>query len=195
MKPFGDRGIVVPRGSATASDLRDVRKRLPGCVDYLLTEDEVALIFAERPRVTNAEVAAALRGGAGSVTPDATHSFQARYNGEDVDAVASQCGMHRDDLIALHMSVTYRVAFLGFMPGFAYLRGLPEPLVLPRRRTPRARVPAMSIAIGGPYTGVYPFESAGGWHLLGQLVAPVLFDEELGPRLRHGDCVRFVEAR
>jgi len=78
------------------------------------------------------------------------------------------------------------------LPGFAYLRALDPRLVLPRRATPRPRVPALSVAIAGPYTGLYPFASPGGWHLLGTAVGFAPFDAHTGAAMSLGDRVRFV---
>jgi UPF0271 protein len=80
------------------------------------------------------------------------------------------------------------------MPGFAYLDGLDERLRLPRRATPRTRVPAGSVAIAGARSGIYPFASPGGWHLLGRVVDFVAFDRAHGATLRSGDRVRFEPA-
>ena len=90
----------------------------------------------------------------------------------------------------------YTVGFVGFSPGFAYLLGLPPALERPRRASPRPWVPAGSVAIAGPFSGVYPQATPGGWHLLGRLgerEAP-LFDPFHDPpaRLAPGDRVRFV---
>jgi 5-oxoprolinase (ATP-hydrolysing) subunit B len=89
----------------------------------------------------------------------------------------------------------YRVAFLGFQPGFPYLAGLPEKLRAPRRAEPRVRVPAGSLAIGGSYAGIYPESGPGGWQIVGVTEA-VLFDpRQSSPALfAPGDRVRF-EAR
>ena len=92
--------------------------------------------------------------------------------------------------------MTLRVLFLGFSPGFGYLGPLPAALVVPRRATPRTRVPAGSVAIAGPHAAVYPVESPGGWHLLGR-TAMQLWDPRRTPpaTLRPGDRVRFVPER
>ena len=99
--------------------------------------------------------------------------------------------MTRAEIVRAHAEATYEVAVVGFLPGFAYLRGLDPRLVVPRRATPRPRVPALSVAIAGPYTGIYPFASPGGWSLLGTVVGFVPFDGASGARLRLGDGVRF----
>lgn len=95
-------------------------------------------------------------------------------------------------MVALHTGAVYEVAFVGFLPGFAYLRGLDPRLVLPRRAAPRTRVPALSVAVAGPYAGVYPFAAPGGWHLLGTAVDFAPFDAVTGAAMAAGDRVRFV---
>ena len=114
-------------------------------------------------------------------------------HGEDLDAAATELGIAPTELIARHSEATYTVAMIGFAPGFPYLGGLDPTLVLPRLATPRTRVPAGSVAIGGAQTGIYPRESPGGWWLLGR--TPLrLFDAQRDPPslLAPGDRVRFV---
>jgi KipI family sensor histidine kinase inhibitor len=120
------------------------------------------------------------------------------YDGEDLAGVARQTGLAEEEVIARHRGRDYHVWLLGFAPGFPYLGVLDEALHLPRRATPRPRVAAGSVAIAGGQTGIYPSESAGGWHILGR-TAETLFDPQ-SPEpflLRPGDTVRFVavEAR
>ncbi len=92
-----------------------------------------------------------------------------------------------------HTAVDYLVAFLGFTPGFPYLVGLDPALHVPRRATPRTRVPAGSVGLAGSQTGVYPTASPGGWQLIGRTEA-VLFDPDRDPPalLAPGDRLRFV---
>ena len=90
-----------------------------------------------------------------------------RYDGPDLADVARAWAMTPDEAAALHSGLEYRVAFCGFAPGFAYLTGLPPRYHLPRRPTPRTAVPPGSVAVAGPYTGIYPRSSPGGWHLIG----------------------------
>jgi inhibitor of KinA len=113
--------------------------------------------------------------------------------GEDLEAVASGHGLTPDEVIALHSAPLYRVQMLGFAPGFAYLAGLDARIATPRRPTPRTRVPAGSVAIGGELTAVYPLDSPGGWHLIGR--SPLSFFDPAAERpslLIAGDRVRFV---
>ena len=89
------------------------------------------------------------------------------YEGPDLLRVAEINGLSEKEVIEMHSSAVYRVYMLGFLPGFAYLGGLDEKLTAPRLETPRIKVPAGSVAIGGNQTGIYPFESPGGWNIIG----------------------------
>ena len=113
-------------------------------------------------------------------------------NGQDLADIARSAGMAPEEFARRHAEPEYRVAFLGFAPGFPYLTGLARELHAPRLATPRTRVPAGSVGIGGRYTGIYPEETPGGWRLIGR--APVrLFDPKENPPalLLPGDGVRF----
>ncbi len=131
---------------------------------------------------------------AGTDTPVVT--IRVRYDGEDLAEVADAIGAQPSEVVALHTSATYRVAFVGFAPGFGYLTGLPRRLHLPRRRVPRVRVPAGAVAVADAYSAVYPSSSPGGWHLLGT-TEEWLFDVQRDPpaRLRAGAHVRFEAIR
>lgn len=111
----------------------------------------------------------------------------------DLEHVAQHAGLSPDEVVALYCSVEYRVACIGFTPGFPYLSGLPQKLITPRRPTPRTSVPAGSIAIGAAQTGIYPIASPGGWNIIGR-TSMVLFDpkNDVPAELCAGDRVRFV---
>ena len=120
------------------------------------------------------------------------HTIPVVYDGPDLSYVAEQTGLSTDEVIRHHSEPEYLVYLLGFAPGFAYLGDLHPALVLPRRASPRTRVPAGSVAIAGAQTGVYPLTTPGGWHLLGS--TPVrMFDPAREPAalLRAGDRVCF----
>ncbi len=114
------------------------------------------------------------------------HEIPVQYDGEDLNDVARSTGMSIEEVIRLHSQTEFTVAFLGFAPGFPYLIGLPEKLQCARKKTPRVRVPAGSVAIAGPNCGIYPEESPGGWQLLGRT--------NLKLNLQPGDRVRFTPA-
>jgi inhibitor of KinA len=117
------------------------------------------------------------------------------YEGQfapDLADVGQQTGLAAADIVALHSAARYHVYMLGFLPGFPYMGDLPPELALPRRADPRVRVPAGSIAIATTLTAIYPYESPGGWHLIG--ATPIrFFDPSREPPslLAAGDAVRF----
>ncbi len=120
--------------------------------------------------------------------------FPCVYDGEDLPEVAAQAGVSAAELIRLHAERDYRVFLIGFTPGFPYL-GMADPrLDIPRRPIPRVRVPAGSVALARAQTGVYPWVTPGGWHLIGRMDPSLLFDRERDPpsRCRPGDRVRFL---
>ena len=113
--------------------------------------------------------------------------------GPDLDHVARETGLRRDEIIAQHSDREYLVYMLGFLPGFPFMGDLAPELQLPRRSQPRTRVPRGSVAIANALTAIYPWESPGGWHLLGNCPLP-LFDRHVDPPalLAPGDRVRFI---
>ncbi|MEW2377080.1 allophanate hydrolase subunit 1 [Micromonospora sp. NPDC047812] len=135
---------------------------------------------------------------AGAGTPAAAADLvevPVTYDGEDLPLVASQWGVDVPTVVDRLRRTRFRVAFCGFAPGFAYLTGLPAELAVPRLPTPRPRVPAGSVALAGPYAGIYPAASPGGWLLVGR-TAMALFDVHADPpaRLTPGTRVRLVAA-
>jgi KipI family sensor histidine kinase inhibitor len=111
----------------------------------------------------------------------------------DLADVAARCSLLPSEMVALHSSAAYTVAFIGFAPGFPYLHGLPEQLNVPRLDAPRPRVPAGSVAIAGDQAGIYPHATPGGWRIIGR--TPLrLFDASASPPslLTMGNRVRFV---
>lgn len=117
-----------------------------------------------------------------------------RYDGSDLAEVAGMWGVSPEEVARVHAATAFRVAFCGFAPGFGYLTGLPRELHVPRRSDPRTRVPAGAVGLAGPYTGVYPRSSPGGWQLIGTAVRTVLWDAGREPAalLAPGTLVRFV---
>jgi KipI family sensor histidine kinase inhibitor len=140
----------------------------------------------------------ALPPGDGDSTPSQEKLLEiaVHYGGEhgpDLDAVAEYAGLSSRDVIELHAAGEYRVAMLGFAPGFPYLLGLDPRIAMPRLPTPRQRVEAGSVGIGGAQAGIYPRPGPGGWRILGRTDA-MLFDPARNPPslLAAGDRVRFV---
>ncbi|TSH96650.1 allophanate hydrolase subunit 1 [Verticiella sediminum] len=122
----------------------------------------------------------------------ALHVVPVWYAGPDLAAVAKACGMGEDEVVALHSGQEFLVGAIGFAPGQAYLGPLDARLALPRRRTPRVRLPAGSVAIAERQSTIYPQVSPGGWHVLGY-TAWRPFDARRDPPclIAAGDHVRF----
>ena len=134
----------------------------------------------------------------GEASPGRTLEVPVRFgggDGPDLASVARAAGLSEADALARFCAPLYRVAMIGFAPGFPYLLGLDPSLAMPRLETPRTRVPAGSVAIGGAQAGIYPHEGPGGWRLVGR-TALGLFDPGRAPPalLAPGDRVRFVPA-
>ena len=118
------------------------------------------------------------------------------YDGEDLADVAELLSCDVEEVVRRHTAVEWTVAFCGFAPGFGYMTAQGGGWDVPRRPTPRTRVPAGSVALAGEFSGVYPRESPGGWQLIGRTDVPV-FDLDRDPPalLRPDTRVRFVDAR
>lgn len=150
------------------------------------------------PRWLSVVLNGALRGVKSAPAPERTLEIPVIYDGQDLPVVARKARLSVKEVIALHSAATYRVALLGFAPGFPYLTGLDRRLHTPRLETPRTSVPPGAVAIGGEHTGIYPASTAGGWNLIGR--TPLnLVDTTLArtadPKaflLQPGDAVRFV---
>ncbi len=196
--PMGVAAVIVenPPASPAAWALGLRELDLPGLVDVVPAAATVLVTCVDAAALAGAIARFAevvpLRASAdaGTVTIDVV------YEGEDLEAVAAAAELSPEQVIELHTSAVYQVAFCGFAPGFGYLAGLPPALHLPRRASPRTRVPAGSVAIAAAYTAVYPRPSPGGWHLLGR-TERVLFDPEREPPavLQPGTTVRFRSVR
>jgi len=134
--------------------------------------------------------------GYGSAPAGALVTIPVRYDGPDLAEVARLTRLSVEEVIRLHSEGEYRVAFLGFAPGFPYMLGLREKLICPRKAVPRLKVPAGSVGLAGVQTGIYPAESPGGWQLIGRTTAQ-LFDPGRKPAtlLQPGDRVNFEVLR
>ncbi|MGD1092136.1 MAG: 5-oxoprolinase subunit PxpB [Bryobacteraceae bacterium] len=113
--------------------------------------------------------------------------------GPDLEDVAHLHNLTPAQVVELHSSATYFVSFLGFVPGFAYLSGLPEVLATPRLDRPRRKVPAGTLGMGGTHTGIYPFSTPGGWRLIGRTPVQMFQPDRADmSRLSIGDRVHFT---
>jgi KipI family sensor histidine kinase inhibitor len=175
-----------------SAKIRGVLDAIPGARSLLILFDPAHLT---RKRLSGWIASASAREG-GPTAPRRVLRLPVAYGGPDLSELASRAAMPPEEFARRHAEAEYRVAFIGFAPGFAYLTGLPPELHAARLRSPRIRVPAGSVAIGGSYTGIYPASSPGGWRLIGQTTVR-LFDPDADPPalLRAGDRVRFEAVR
>ncbi|MGE4239204.1 5-oxoprolinase subunit PxpB [Ramlibacter sp.] len=181
--------------SRTLSVLDQLQANPIAGVEELIPGARTLLVKASSAR-TLAEVKESLgriRAGARSQGSGRVVKVPVRYDGEDLDEVARIAGLSRQEVIDLHTGAEYRVAFTGFAPGFAYLTGGDARLHVPRRAVPRTRVPAGSVGLAGPFSGIYPRSSPGGWQLLGT-TGLAMWDlaRERPALLQPGDRVQFV---
>lgn len=203
--PLGDTALLAELGTrldtalntraiALASALqkrRDVRRAVAahGTVTVQFDPDQVAheAISAAVRRLANKKPPVE--------EPGRLHRIPVVYDGPDLQEVAMLTGLSPERVIELHGRPIYRVFLVGFVPGWAYMGPLPDELVLPRRSTPRTKVPAGSVAIAGPETGIYPFDSPGGWNLIGRTSVRLFLPDSDPPSLfRTGDRVKFFAA-
>lgn len=209
--PLGDRALLVEFvGSTSASlsgqifgfceavksqDWRFVQDLVPAFQSVCIHYDPLVLL---QSGMTFAQWLAALDvldGGQERLSAPRKHLLPICYDlrfGIDLQDVAQRAGLSVQAVIDLHVAGVYRVAMIGFAPGFPYLEGLPPSLQLPRRATPRSAVAAGSVAIVENLCGIYPVQLPGGWHVVGRTPV-VLFDaaRDVPSLLQVGDLVRF----
>ena len=163
--------ITVAKASETSKDL----------FDWLASRIRVALAGAAAGRITRPR----------SKTVEIPVCYDPEF-ALDIDDVARRANIPPGEVIRLHSAADYRVACIGFVPGFPFLAGLPKKLATPRREVPRKEIPPGSVGIGGAQTGIYPLRSPGGWNLIGRTPLK-LFDPTRDPPalLRVGERVRF----
>lgn len=200
LRPAGEHALLVE--FATAAEVADwnaelVRRRAAGelaAAEIVPAARTVLLDGLTDPATVAAQLAAwpppqPVTAAAGPLVEIPTG-----YDGPDLADVARHWDTTERDVVSLHTATEFRVAFCGFAPGFGYLTGLPAGRAVPRRATPRPRVPVGAVGLAGEYTGVYPTASPGGWQLIGHTDA-VLFDPHRDPPalFTPGTRVRFVE--
>jgi len=204
--PLGEQAWTVVLGETvdrmlhqrvTALAARIAAARIPGLVEIVPAYATVTVFFEGDAEEIRRKLVALSHHERSEVIPPPEampelHVIPVRYDGPDLAYIATETGLTRQQIIQRHSSREYLVYLLGFVPGFGYLGDLDPSLVLPRRATPRTRVPAGSVAIAGAQTAVYPLATPGGWHLIGTTTT-VMFDPAREPAalLKAGDRVRF----
>jgi KipI family sensor histidine kinase inhibitor len=189
---------AAPTGRVLALHRALEADRLVGVVELVPAQDTLLVVFdpgvlgAAVVRAWLEQVERAGPGAAPSGTPAETVRIPVRYDGEDLDEVARLTRLTPVAVIEAHTGAAWTVAFTGFAPGFGYLVGGDPRLQVPRRDTPRPRVPAGAVALAGGYSGIYPRSSPGGWQLIGRTTTTT-WDAEADPPalLRPGVRVQF----
>jgi len=205
LHPYSERGWLLVIGAPAEGQalLAALEREAPARLEEFVPGfDKVLLIFAEP--VAREDVERWLARQEPQVSresPAVHHRIPVRYDGPDLAEVARAIGASVEEVIRLHSAQPYQVMLMGFSPGFPYLGPLHPRLHLPRRESPRTRVSAGAVAIGGSHAGIYPAASPGGWHLLGTTDFVLFRPEQAGlaapnPRevftLAPGDRVSFV---
>ncbi|SMC52525.1 5-oxoprolinase subunit PxpB [Sporomusa malonica] len=208
----GEYGLVVELGAVISPEVNALVLQLTrlltdnnrqGILEIVPTYRSVAVYF-DPLTLTREELTKLIRQFLGQLKPMETECVPARvvyvpvcYGGvlgPDLEFVAKYIGLPVREVIAAHTAKPYLVYMLGFTPGFPYLGGLPEQLVVPRQETPRNQVPAGSVGIGGNQTGFYPIESPGEWWLIGRTPLKAFDPNRSNPFLvAAGDYVQFVD--
>ncbi|HUQ19597.1 MAG TPA: 5-oxoprolinase subunit PxpB [Gemmatimonadaceae bacterium] len=211
-KPLGDSGLTVVIGEGVSRDLSDrvmrvaralestrtngVSEIVPSYASVGIHYDPLEVRFDEVVESVRHVIADSLEGTDNHSRDSQLIRISVRYDGEDLSDVANRTGHSETDVIRLHTEREYYVYVIGFVPGWAYLGDIDPSLVLPRRSVPRKKVPAGSVAIAETQTGVYPFATPGGWHLIGR-TETIMFDphRDEPALLRVGDRVVFERVK
>jgi inhibitor of KinA len=206
--PAGDSAIVVefeeridPAVNARTIAVAEAIQAagLPGVRDVVPTYRSIA-IYYDPLRTDGRALVACVKREAGRPAPalepgTVTVRIPVCYGGElgpDLSAVAAFAKADEEAVVRLHAAATYRVFMLGFVPGFAYLGIVDDRIAMPRRSSPRVRVPPGSVGIAGIQTGVYPSETPGGWQLIGRTPLMPFDPSRDNPFLmKAGDAVQF----
>jgi len=182
--PFGDRALLVEVDSLDdvlllyplleAARRDGITELVPAARSVLVSVDPARLSLGAAERWVYEAVGDSAAGTGGRAADAAQPSettpvtIPVHYDGADLGDVARVLGITADEVIRRHTAAAWRVAFIGFAPGFAYLASTPATFEVPRRSTSRPSVPAGSVGLAGEFTGIYPRPSPGGWQLIGR---------------------------
>ncbi len=208
--PCGDRAVLVevddgPSRRRLDAALRrqppqGVVEQVPGARTVLVrvgaAGDVPGLVAAVRAVAGGALQGSEPAQGDPQARLEETVRISVRYDGPDLEEVAHLLAVPPEEVVRRHTSQSWTVEFSGFAPGFGYLLGDEGGLDVPRRASPRTRIPPGSVALGGPFTGVYPRPSPGGWQLIGSTDARLWDPDRDPPALfAPGARVRFADVR
>lgn len=206
---LGDRALVIRYNNYDLQHCPDLvrihfnclrEKLLRGIIDIVLCYSSIG-VYYDNEVITRREVESEIR----SVLDKSLTNHQSIGNkvvipvhyggkfGPDLATVSEYLNISAAEIVREHSSHKYTVFGIGFLPGFPYLGPLPQKLVIPRKTVPTPCVPAGSVAIAGEQTGIYPFSSPGGWHVIGWTPVKMFNVNQYSPaHLKPGDTVSFV---
>ncbi len=207
--PAGDRGILIDFSHGEFATQRDLAARIyqifekirrqPAAKRWNIVPSYTTLMISYGPEETPSDVLSLVAQTLLSPpSPRPARTFLVPFcidgaMAPDLPRVALAHDLAPSEVIALFTSQAYRIDAIGFSPGFPYLSGLPAPLATPRLSSPRPRVPAGSVAIGGAQAGVYPLSTPGGWNIIGQTPVKLFDPARTVPIVyRPGDFLQFV---
>ncbi|MGC8466538.1 MAG: 5-oxoprolinase subunit B family protein [Acidimicrobiales bacterium] len=200
VRPYGDCGYLIDVAQAPLipslfNFLRSdyVQDRRRPIVDVIPAERSI-LVISTLPAHDIIDIIEAWDPSVEQGAPARIIDIPTRYNGPDLEEVARQWNVDIQAVIDIHVATTFTCSFCGFLPGFAYLTGLPQHYAVRRKATPRTALSAGSVGLAGAYCGIYPRSSPGGWQILGQTeFEPWRIDRDPPGQIMPGDKVRFSE--
>lgn len=203
--PAGDSALVAEFGERIDESLNDrvhamarwvLDQRIPGVREVLPTFRSLMVFYDPRRisygRLVKKLARCPLERGAAADRKREIIRVPCCYDGPDLAEMEQLTGLSREEIIAIHAGTDYKIYMMGFLPGFVYLGGLDSRICVPRLDTPRTRIEAGSVGIGGSQTGVYPVASPGGWRILGHTPLRFYDPSREEPMLcRAGQYIRF----
>lgn len=203
IRPYGNHALIIAFSNGNQDDLVHIhqlsfhwqQQPLPHLLNVIPASNSITLVWQQpidRDLIIQA-TEQAITEQLPAITPN-HHEVPIRYHqAPDLHTACDALGVTLSQFQQLHSEAQYRADMLGFMPGFAYLSGLPSTLQLPRKDTPRTRVPPGSVAIAANYCAVYPLASPGGWHLIGHTDHPFIqWHDNPQCTIKPLDTLRFV---
>lgn len=198
--PYGDRALLLElSGQASVLEWTQHLRSLdlPGVLDIIPGARSIALSLHTGASARAIAVALGSTRPSGTLRaePDDVLDIPVTYDGADIDTVAALLEVGVEELVTIHTTALWEVAFTGFAPGYGYLTSKDCQLNVPRRPDPRPRVPAGAVALAAGYCGIYPTASPGGWQLIGNTTARLWDIDRRPPALLSiGTRIRFSRA-
>jgi len=200
--PFGDRALLAEFGSLEqtidafralgSARVQGIIELIPAAATVLVRIDPNTLTLRAAEQWLTSTVSRASSSERVGITATPSVSIPVRYNGPDLESAALVLGISAEELVSRHSQAQWQCAFIGFVPGFAYLASTDANFTMPRRATARESVPAGSVGLAGEFTGIYPRSSPGGWQIIGT-TSLTLWDEarDAPATITPGMTVRF----